>query len=450
MPVPSSGDTPHGSVAEVLSGASQEDLSADTLRRHNRLLYEIVSQTDGDFDTQMRRALARTTELLGLHRGTLARVAQEQYTIELCHCPDGSLKAGQVFDLEDTYCSLVLESDGLIAIDHLGASHFRKRRCYEVLALESYIGTPVRYGEQLYGALAFSGKVPKDPPFNEADRSLVRLLGQWVGTVLGRRRAEQALARSNEALRHRNRELQDFAHIASHDLQEPLRKVRAFASLMREDYADEVDADGRYYLERMEDGAERMSRLVSDLLSLSRVTTGRHAFEPVSLRAVAEEVRADLELRIEETGARVEIGALPTVEANRTQMRQLLQNLVGNALKFHRAGVPPVVEVRAEPAADAGRCRLVVEDNGIGFEEKFLDRIFTPLQRLHGRDAYEGTGIGLAVCRRIAERHEGTIAAESTPGCGSRFIVTLPRHRAAHPAAAPGGDLPETGDAPAR
>jgi len=256
--------------------------------------------------------------------------------------------------------------------------------------------------------------------------------------VTERVEAEQQIERTNATLRLRNRELKDFAHIASHDLQEPLRKVRAFAGLMREDYDEAVDETGRYYLDRMQDGAERMGRLVSDLLRLSRVTTRDTPFEQVALSDVAADVHADLEMRIADTGGRVEIGALPEVEADPTQMHRLLQNLVGNALKFHREGVPPVVRVHGERRDVAG-CeaddfapgvtevvRLVVEDNGVGFEKKFLDRIFTPLQRLHARDEYAGTGIGLAVCRRITERHRGRIRAESTPGAGSCFTIFLP------------------------
>ncbi len=147
---------------------------------------------------------------------------------------------------------------------------------------------------------------------------------------------------------------------------------------------------------------------------------------------IAEGVISDLESRAQETGATIDVGPLPVIDADPTQMRQLLQNLVGNALKFHRPGVPPVVTVRAEvvPAADGPEdrplCRITVADNGIGFEEKYLDRIFQVFQRLHGRQEYEGTGVGLAICRKIVERHGGAITAHSTPGAGTTFVVTLP------------------------
>lgn len=250
--------------------------------------------------------------------------------------------------------------------------------------------------------------------------------------VTDRVHSEQALARTNAALEQRNRELQDFAYVASHDLQEPLRKIRAFADLLVEDYGAAVDETGHYYLGRMQDAAGRMSKLISDLLAFSRVTTKTRPFEPVELGKVLADVRSDLEVLTEEVGGRIEAGPLPTIEADPTQMRQLLQNLVGNALKFRRPGVPPVVRVSAAMEDDGegigyrAVCRLTVEDNAIGFDEKYLDRIFTPFQRLHNRSAYQGTGIGLAICRRIVERHGGTLTATSTPGEGSAFIATLP------------------------
>jgi len=270
-------------------------------------------------------------------------------------------------------------------------------------------------------------------------------LTHYVGIqrdVTERKQAEQELARINTELEHRNRELQDFAYVASHDLQEPLRKIHAFADLMQEDYQDKVDETGTYYLHRMQDAAARMSGLINDLLAYSRVTIATRPFDTVDLNAVMADVLLDLEVRIEETGGHVTVTDLPTIKADATQMRQLLQNFVGNALKFHRPDVPPIVEIvgtlEAAPTPEGGplgeRCRLEVRDNGIGFDEKYRDRIFTPFQRLHGRGRYAGTGMGLAICRRIVERHQGTITAHSMPGEGATFVVLLPLHQASAPA----------------
>ncbi|MES3628604.1 MAG: PAS domain-containing protein [Longimonas sp.] len=254
-----------------------------------------------------------------------------------------------------------------------------------------------------------------------------------------RREAAQAMSVANEKLEQRNRALRDFAYIASHDLQEPLRKISAFSNLVVEDYGDKVDDTGKHYLDRMQDAAQRMSQLISDLLVYSRITTQARPFKPVDLNQIVANVLNDLSMRIEDVEGTVEVGDLATIEADSTQMRQLLQNLIGNALKFHRPDVPPRITVDTimvdrdtlnggPPVATSSNtlCRLRITDNGIGFEAKYVDRIFTPFQRLHGRGSYEGTGMGLAICRRIVERHGGSIGVESVPDEGSTFTVWLP------------------------
>lgn len=238
-----------------------------------------------------------------------------------------------------------------------------------------------------------------------------------------RRRAQQAFARANTLLEQRNRELQDFAHVASHDLQEPLRKIVSFASLLSGEF-ETISEEARSYLERIENAAERMADLIQDLLEFSRVASQGDAFRKVKLANIVEEVTGDLELRIAETGARIELDDMCLIEADPVQMRQLFLNLIGNALKFRREGVTPLIQIRT--ARSDGYCTVEVEDNGIGFDEAFAHRIFSPFQRLHGRGTFPGTGMGLAICRRIVERHGGSIAARSDGERGSTFIVRLP------------------------
>jgi PAS domain S-box-containing protein len=248
------------------------------------------------------------------------------------------------------------------------------------------------------------------------------------------KQAEDALKEYATRLEQSNRELQDFAMVASHDLQEPLRKIQAFGDLLKEECGPALNPDGQEYLALMQDAARRMQSLIQALLSLSRVTTRGQPFVPVDLSAVVCEVVTDLEMRLQQTGGRVEVDSLPAIEADPMQMRQLFQNLIGNALKFHRAEEPPVVRVSGQlvddPDATAGDAasfgRIRVEDNGIGFDEKYLDRIFAPFQRLHTTTDYDGTGMGLAICRRIVERHAGRITAGSAPGRGSNFVLDLP------------------------
>jgi PAS domain S-box-containing protein len=243
-----------------------------------------------------------------------------------------------------------------------------------------------------------------------------------------RKRTEEEARSALKRLELSNRELEDFAYVASHDLQEPLRKIQAFGDLLKSKHAAALPDQARDYIERMQSAARRMQVLINDLLTFSRVTTKAQPFAPVDLAVVAHDVARDLEVRAHETGGHIEIGSLPVIDADPMQMRQLLQNLAGNSLKFHRPGTPPVVTIDGTLDGDQW-CHIRVTDNGIGFDEKYADRVFTMFERLHGRGQYEGTGIGLAICRRIAERHGGNIIAHSVPGQGTTFEVTLPvRH----------------------
>jgi two-component system, LuxR family, sensor kinase FixL len=228
-----------------------------------------------------------------------------------------------------------------------------------------------------------------------------------------------------------NRELERFATVASHELQAPLYKIQALGSLLSANYGSLLDDSGRHYLERMEDAAVRMQALIDNLLALSRITSSARPFTAVDLGEAARDVVADLEVVVERSRARVEIADLPTVAGDPMQLRQLLRNLLGNALKFSRRDLPPAVALRSELLSNyngaVARWSIIVEDNGIGFAPEQQERIFQVFERLNGAGDYEGTGIGLAICRKIAKRHGGDITATSTPGQGSAFTVTLPR-----------------------
>ena len=239
-----------------------------------------------------------------------------------------------------------------------------------------------------------------------------------------RTRAREELHDFTVKLQQSNRELEDFAYVASHDLQEPLRKIQAFGDRLRARYAETLSGEGADYVQRMQSAAARMQALINDLLAFSRVTTKAQPFVPVDLNLVAQEVVHDFEVRIHQAGAAVTVGELPTLDADPSQMHQLIQNLISNGLKFHKPDTPPRVKVSGTKGGDTAR--IVVSDEGIGFDERYAERIFTMFERLHGRGTYEGTGIGLAICRKIAQRHGGDISAQSTPGEGATFTVTLP------------------------
>lgn len=249
------------------------------------------------------------------------------------------------------------------------------------------------------------------------------------------RQRTRELRTTNEELKRSNFELAQFASVASHDLQEPLRKVQAFGDRLKTRYAEVLDDQGQDYLTRMQLAASRMEMLISDLLAFSSVNTNADSFVPIDLRGIVADVRSDMEVNIEEAGAQLKIGELPTIEADPSQMRQLFQNLIGNALKYRKPDIPSIIEISADIVEQheeavggpkAQMCQIRISDNGIGFKPEYADRIFGIFQRLHGRTHSKGSGIGLAICRKIAERHGGSIIAEGRPDEGATFRVALP------------------------
>ena len=286
------------------------------------------------------------------------------------------------------------------------------------------------------------------------DGTPIRLMGV-LGDITERRKAEESLKRltdtleervrerthelkaANRKLQQRNRELQDFAYVASHDLKEPLRKISTFAELTLEDYGDLIDEAGHTYLKRMQSAAIRMSRLLDDLLQFSRIETQGQPFAQTRLDDTLREVVSDLEILIKESKTHLDVGPLPEIEADPSQMRQLFQNLIQNAIKFRRPTHPPSVTVRSESVQPNRRSRsmvrITVQDNGIGFEQKYAERIFSPFKRLHAPNTYEGMGMGLAICRRIVERHGGDVSARSLPDHGTTVTILLPRRQGPGP-----------------
>jgi PAS domain S-box-containing protein len=334
--------------------------------------------------------------------------------------------------------------------------------------VKAKLAVPIFLKEKLWGLLV-AHQCTSPRQWSSFETKLMGQLADQIGIALAQAQLLEQETLQRQELTRSNAELQQFASIASHDLQEPLRKIQAFGDQLKTKYNQALTEQGQDYVQRMQNAAGRMQTLINDLLTLSRITTKAQPFVPVDLAQVVQEVLSDLEVRVQESNAQVEVGSLPTIDADPLQMRQLLQNLIGNALKFHKTIEPPRVRVYSQVLKDEEqhsaletmlpanvpsltrvgigwiepppeqmdgqlsgnsttpkRCQIMVEDNGIGFDEKYLDRIFNVFQRLHGRSAYEGTGMGLAICRKIAERHSGSLTAKSTPGQGATFIVTLP------------------------
>ncbi|MBD2496261.1 PAS domain-containing protein [Nostoc sp. FACHB-280] len=299
--------------------------------------------------------------------------------------------------------------------------------------VKAIVSVPIFLQNQIWGLLvAHQCVYPRQ--WNNWEIELLQQLADQIGIALAQSKILETETRQRQELSRSNEELQEFAFVASHDLQEPLRKIKTFSERLMTTCGDSLPEAASDYLERMQNAVLRMQTLIEGLLTLSRVTTRAQPFVSVSLAQITQEVLSDLEVLIQQTSATIEVADLPTIKADPLQMRQLMQNLIGNALKFHRPQVTPIVKIysqdlnnqSAQLAVGLEYCQIIVEDNGIGFEQKYCDRIFQIFQRLHGRREYEGTGIGLTICRKIAERHFGTISAQSIPGKGTKLIVNLP------------------------
>ena len=252
-----------------------------------------------------------------------------------------------------------------------------------------------------------------------------RIILLAIEDITNRRYTDLRLEEQRAELQRSNDALDEFASVASHDLQEPLRKILTFGERLGAAAGPAIDGDARKHLDRMLDAATRMRTLINDLLMYSQVSTRAQQFVPTDLGRIAREVIRDLETAIADENGRVDVGELPMIDADPLQMRQLLQNLIGNALKYRRKDETPVVRLNGSRVSDR-HWKITVEDNGIGFNDHYAEKIFKMFERLHGKTEYKGSGIGLAICRKIAERHGGTIAAAGGVGKGATFTITLP------------------------
>lgn len=306
--------------------------------------------------------------------------------------------------------------------------------------IQAYACHPLMVQGRLIGTLSFGTKTRSF--FSEQDLALMKTVTDQVATAMERMRLVEELQKSRDQLElrvqertaelvRRNKELQEFVFVASHDLREPLRKIQTFGDLVGRNSSEALANADRNCISRMQGAAARMQTLLDSLLRYSRVTNHKEPFQETDMIKSVEEALSNLEVVVGEKKARLEVGQLPTVEADGVQMVQLFQNLISNALRFQSPNNIPIVRIHAKTVENRfggkNAYEISIEDNGIGFDEKYLDKIFKPFQRLHGRDEYEGVGIGLAICRKIVEHHRGTLTAMSTPGKGATFIVTLPR-----------------------
>lgn len=355
----------------------------------------------------------------------------------------------QIFDVAtdgmeviDKDFNIVRVNEAFSALTRVERNNIIGRKCYEILPGSACHSADCPLTQIIDGAKRVENEEERQCmdgdripcittayPFRTSKGGLIGIVVS-IKDISELKRAESTLRSLVSGMKRTNYDLKNFAYIVSHDLQEPLLLIQSFGERLQKKYSDVLDEKGVEYLQRIGDAGKRMQDLIDALLLYSNVTNNSKPFRFVDLSKVVKDVLSDLEVRVKQTNGQVIVGELATIEADPMQMHQLILNLIGNALKYHHPGDAPVVRVYSEiideENGNRSLCKICVSDEGIGFDEKYLERIFAIFKRLHGRNDYEGTGIGLAICKRIVERHNGEIIAKSKPGKGTEFIVTLP------------------------
>ena len=398
------------------------------VRAANRRL-EILSDTAARLlaspqpQTLVEDICRRVMEFLDCHAFFNYLVDEEQRRLHLnaySGIPEDVAHRIEWLDFGSAVCGCAARDGVRIVAEDIPTTPDPRTDLVKSFGIQAYACHPLMAGRRVIGTLSFGTRTR--PRFTDEEIGLMKTVADQVAIAMERIQAAEALRRTADDLARSNKDLEQFAYVASHDLQEPLRIVAGYIQLLERRYKGKLDTDADEFIEFAVDGATRMRTLINDLLAYSRVGTRGKAPAPVDLEAVLARAVGNLRAAVEESSAQVTHDPLPTVMGDATQLLQLFQNLLSNAIKFRREGPP---DIRVTARRDAGHWLLAVRDNGIGIGPEYKDRIFVIFQRLHTREKYPGTGIGLAICKRIVERHGGTIWVESEPGKGSTFFFTL-------------------------
>ncbi len=403
----------------------REEVEQELRRLYLSLEYKVAERTQ-ELESA-KQALENQIEL--------ANRAQQRFRSIFESAPNGMIvinRQGKVLQANEQALSIFrYASDELEgkSIEHLVPS---EQRTQHVVDRGTYCDAPERRAmggrKTLYGLRQDGSQVPVEVGLNPIGSIDRQEIVASVVDVSERKEYERRIESRNAALERSNRELQEFAFIASHDLREPLRKIISFSKLLLSKDYGEFTPEGREFSGYVVSAAERMRELLDSLLSYSRVASKGKNFQPTDLDQVLEDVLSDLQLAIEETGAEIQASPLTTIECDASQIRQLIQNIIANSLKYRVKGNVPVVNVSGRVIQD-DILQVCIKDNGIGFDPRYSEQIFEVFKRLHGRETYSGTGMGLAICRKIVERHQGAIRAEGDPGKGASIYFELPIHQ---------------------
>ncbi len=400
--------------------------------RFQNVLLQLAKQDVFDLYAALRQITKVSAEAMGVNRVSVWRFSQKRDAI-VCNAlyqgSQGGHEVGMELRAQDypAYFSALEESRTLAA--HEAQSDPRtiefSKNYLMPQGITSMLDVPIRIGGQVVGVLCHEHVGPARV-WTPEEQEFSASIADWVSLAMEsseRRSMQEALQQVTEELKRSNQELEQFAYVASHDLQEPLHKIVAFVDRLQSLPKEDLRRDE--YFASIGRAAHHMRLLISDLLQFARVTTQAKPFEFVDLKWLVEEILSDLEVRIADYHAEFSVDSLPVVLGDRSQLRQLFQNLFSNALKFRKLDLAPRIHVFSE-VPESGWVRVVVEDNGIGFDNRYRKKIFQPFQRLHSRSLYEGSGMGLTLCQKIVQRHQGRLFAEGEEGQGSKFFLDLP------------------------
>lgn len=421
-------ESPPVFVAIIQDITERAEAEERNLRQYNQLskILEGTASTIGEkFYPSLVKNLA---EAMGYRYAIIGKVLEKptKGIQALAFYSDGKIIENLFYPIAGTPCEKVVDGELCLFPNDVQKTFPDDKPLIE-MGVESYLGIPLfdqKTGKPIGLLSVLHDKPIKDIASNQA---ILKIFAGRAEAEFERQRIDQDLKIYARELERSNDALNEFASIASHDLQEPLRKIILFGDLLQ-DISIDLDDRGKDYVIRLQKSAERMQNFILDLLEFSKISFREKAFEMVNLETIIREVTGDLEVLIKNTGGRMDIKSLPTLEANPMQMRQLFQNLIENSIKYRKEGISPRLSISSRLLENCF-WEIRVEDNGMGFDEKYGEKIFKIFQRLHGPSQYEGNGIGLAICKKIAENHGGTIHVKSSLLKGSTFFITLPEKR---------------------
>ncbi len=369
---------------------------------------------------------------LGLECGLICKIEGESSSVSYYQCPDSyHINNQSTFNLNDTFCKHTVEENSMVAAHNISKSNLNYLPEHTDLGIKCYIGIPLYLHGRIYGTVSFTDYQARPELFSEREKSFVRLISQWISNEMMRAQyidylheTESRLEEAVEELTDINSELESFTHVASHDLQEPLRMITNFTGLLEKNYADILDNTATEYLNILSKSAKQMRVLIKDLLEYAHASKENEKVDTLDLNSLLKQVLNNLDKQIRESKAVVKNDNLPIIQANKASMISLLQNIINNGIKFQHANKHPIIEIKA--FQHTGSWVIAVNDNGIGIDSNYHTKIFEPFKRLHAKSEYKGTGIGLAVCKKIISRMNGKMWIESEKDVGTTFYFSIP------------------------